>query len=78
MIRRECFLNKIHELKYAYKEQLKRTQMYRKIGGTHCIFVPMRDLLDDEFVASALYQAGCKQEDIQQFIGQYSIAHHSN
>ena len=78
MIHRECFINKIHELKYTYKDQLKRTHMYRKTGGTHCIFVPMRDLLADEWVASNLHQAGCRSEEIQQFLSQYSVCNQSN
>ena len=35
MVRRDRFINKIRELKYSYKDQQKRTYLYRKTGGTH-------------------------------------------
>jgi hypothetical protein len=72
MIRRESFINKLHELNYSYKSQQKRTYLYRKNGGTHCISVPMRDLLTEEYVRSTLTQAGCEKDEIEQFISQYS------
>lgn len=68
MIRREAFVNKIRELKYAYKSQQKRTYLYRKTNGTHYISVPMADLLEEEFVISALRQAGLKDPEIQSFL----------
>ena len=69
MIRRESFINKLRELKYTYKAQQKRTYLWRKIGGTHFVSVPMADLLEDEYVASTLRQCGCKDPEIQAFIG---------
>jgi hypothetical protein len=68
MVRRESFINKIRTLGYSYKDQQKRTYLYRKVGGTHYISVPMADFLEDEFVMSALRQAGEAQEAIQSFI----------
>jgi hypothetical protein len=74
MIHRDAFVNKIRNLGYAYKDQLKRTYLYRKTGGTHCIYVKMSDLLDEEFVRNALRQAGTPSPDIEQFISQYSVS----
>lgn len=68
MVRRENFVNKIRELNYTYKSTQKRTYLWRKVGGTHRISVPMADLLEDEFVTSSLLQAGCLQAEIQAFI----------
>lgn len=68
MVRRESFVNKIRSLNYTYKSQQKRTYLWRKVGGTHYISVPMADLLEDEFVTSALRQAGCTDEDIHAFL----------
>jgi hypothetical protein len=68
MVRREVFVNKIRELKYAYKSQQKRTYLYRKTNGTHYISVPMADLLEDEFVISTLRQAGLSPAEIQSFL----------
>jgi hypothetical protein len=58
MVPRTTFINKIRELGYKYKSQQKRTQLYRKAGGTHCIFVPLSDLLEDDFVGANLCHAG--------------------
>jgi hypothetical protein len=68
MVRREQFINKIRSLKYAYKGQQKRTYLYRKTGGTHYISVPMADLLEDEFVSSALRQAGEPSDSVKAFL----------
>jgi hypothetical protein len=72
MVPRQTFINKIHELGYVYKDQLKRTQQFRKKGGTHCIFVPMKDLLSDEYVTSTLRQSGVSEDDIQTFVCCYA------
>lgn len=68
MIRRQVFLNKIETLGYYYKSQQKRTYLYRRRGGTHYISVPMADLLEDEFIRSALQQAGLIDSEIRSFI----------
>ena len=68
MIPRNAFINKIRELRYSYKSTQKRTYLYRKAGGTHYISVPMANLLEHEFVTSALRQAGCHDSEIQAFI----------
>ena len=68
MVSRQQFLNKLHEKNYRYKDTQKRTFMYRKVGGTHRVFVPMRDILDDGWVMSTLAQMGCDKEEIETFI----------
>jgi hypothetical protein len=70
MVRRQAFINKLYEKKYSFKNQLKRTLLYKKDGGTHRVFVPLRDLLDDEFVESQLRQMGCDEKEIKTFIAQ--------
>lgn len=73
MVRRENFINKIRTLNYTYKSTLKRTYLWRKIGGTHYIPVPKADLLEDEFVVSSLRQAGLSEEEIQAFLSSGKI-----
>lgn len=68
MIRRESFVNKIRTLKFTYKTQQKRTYLYRQSGTTNYIAVPMKDLLEDEYVQNALRQAGCTQDEISSFL----------
>ena len=68
MVRREHFVNKIRSLGYKFKDEQKRTYLYRKTNGTHFISVPKPDLLEDEYVMSVLRQAGLTDEDIKAFI----------
>jgi len=73
MIRREVFVNKIRSLQYSFKSRQKRTFLYRRTNGTHYISVPMADLLEDEFVISALHQAGVGDTEIQSFLASAKI-----
>lgn len=68
MVSRQSFINKLREQNYTYKNQLKRTYMWKKKGGTHMVFVPMTEFLDDEWVQSQLGQMGCTAEEIKSFI----------
>lgn len=68
MVHREAFINKIRELRYTYKTQQLRTQLWRKRGGTHIIFVPSCDLLEDDWVTGTLRQAGESEPDIKTFL----------
>jgi hypothetical protein len=74
VIQRAAFLNKLHDLGYGYKSQQKRTQLYRKVGGTHCIFVPLRDLLEDDFVGSSLMQAGLTKPEAESFLNLHRVS----
>ena len=68
MIPRQHFVNKLRELHYTYKTKQKRTELWRKRGGTHYISMPLSDLLEEEWVTSTLRQAGCTQDVIRSFI----------
>ncbi|MBI3105476.1 MAG: hypothetical protein HYY95_07885 [Candidatus Rokubacteria bacterium] len=68
MIPRQHFVNKLRELNYTYKTKQKRTELWRKRGGTHYISMPLSDLLEEEWVTSTLRQAGQTQDDIRSFI----------
>lgn len=68
MIPRSHFISKIRELDYTFKTRQKRTQLWRKRGGTHRLSVPLSDRLEDEYVISALRQAGCKDDEIRAFM----------
>ncbi len=69
MIRRQTYINKLRDLGYTYKTHRKRTQLWRKVGGTHFIPVPKCDLLELDFVRSTLRQAGASKDEIESFIG---------
>ena len=68
MVQREKFINKIRSLKYYFIEKQKRTELWRKRGGTHFISVPLADLLKDDWVINSLRQACCSPEEIKSFL----------
>jgi hypothetical protein len=68
MVRRECFINKIRELGYSYKSQQLRTQLWRKKGSTKRMFVPLANLLEDDYVIGALRQADLIEAEIRSFL----------
>jgi hypothetical protein len=68
MVRRESFINKLNELSYYHKATQKRTYLYRKVGGTHYVSVPMRDMLSDEYAITTLSQCGCSEAQIKAFL----------
>lgn len=68
MIPRSHYINKIRELNYTYKSRQKRTDLWRKRGGTHYISVPLSDKLEEEFVVATLRQAKCHDDEIRAFI----------
>jgi hypothetical protein len=74
MIHRDAFLNKLHALHYRYKSQQRKTQLYRKVGGTHCIFVPLCDLLEDEYVGQCLMQAGLTRAEAKAFVSAHQTS----
>lgn len=65
MVTRTAFINKLRELRYYYKSKQKRTELYRKRGGTHHIFIPLNCNLEDETAAQILRQAGCSEDEIK-------------
>ncbi len=40
VIRKSHYVNKIRSLNYVFKSKQKRTELYRKKGGTHYIPAP--------------------------------------
>jgi hypothetical protein len=68
LIARDHFINKIRLLGYTFKRQAPRVHLYRRHGSTHYIAVPMKDLLEDEYVAAALRQAGCPEDEVSRFL----------
>jgi hypothetical protein len=68
MVPRLSFINKLRELNYTYKTKAKRTSLWRKIGGSHRIALPLSEMLTDEYVMSTLRQAGCQEDEIRTFL----------
>jgi hypothetical protein len=68
MVHRESFINKIRELDYHYKKQQLRTQLWKKKGSTQRMFVPLAQLLEDDYVIGALRQAGVQEKEIRSFL----------
>ena len=71
MILRDTFINRLRELGYSYNDQTDRSQLWRKKGGTHSVWIRRKeDPLSEAYVRSVLTQCGSAAEDIERFIGQ--------
>ena len=68
MIPRERFCNKIRELDYSFQRQADRVMIWKQKGSTNRIFIPRKDMLDDDFVRNALKQAGLGSPEIENFV----------
>lgn len=71
MVPRERLINKLRELKYTFADQTDKSVLWRKKGGTHCVWLPRKeDPMSDTYVASALRQCGVPPREIEVFIAQ--------
>jgi hypothetical protein len=68
MATRDQVINKLKEAGYAFKRDAWRVGIFKKVGGTHRIEVPKRDILSEEWVRSAFRQAGMPKEEIDEFL----------
>jgi hypothetical protein len=76
MILRTTFQNKIRDLQYTLFQETKRVHIWRRKGSDppHYITIHKTDKLEDEFVKSALHQAGMLDADIRVFIDLHHVA----
>lgn len=72
MVQRRNLINALRRLGYAYKDQTKRTMLYKKEGSTERVTVPRGRSVMPEEARSILRQASMPHEDIERFISNYS------
>jgi hypothetical protein len=72
MISQPRFVSKLRALGYRFKSRTKslRNDLYRKAGGSHCVFLPRTDFLLESYVRSTLAQCGLSQKEVDQFISE--------
>ena len=68
MIARTRFVSILRDLGYPFRERTKRTEIYRKLGGTHRIFLTTHKLLAEDYCRHILRQCGLTEEKIDEFI----------
>lgn len=69
MIKRTTFINKLRELGYTYDDQTDRSQLWRKVGGTHEVWIKRKlDPVTDEYVRNVLRQCGLDEAPTEVFI----------
>ena len=72
MVPRERLINKLRELNYTFSTQTLKSQLWRKRGGTHCVWIPRKeDPVSETYVRNLLRQCDVGAPDIETFIGQY-------
>lgn len=70
MVPRERLINKLRELNYTYADQTLRSQLWRKKGGTHHVWIPKKeDPVSETYVRNLLRQCGVGHEEVETFIG---------
>jgi hypothetical protein len=71
MVPRERLINKLRELNYTYADQTDKSVLWRKRGGTHCVWLRRKeDPLSETYVANVLRQCGMALPDIEAFLAQ--------
>jgi hypothetical protein len=68
MIPRECFVNKLRELGYTFKDRRKTNELWRKKGGTHCVILHTPKLLPCAYVAAVLRSCKVPEKEVTSFI----------
>lgn len=68
MVRRDSFINKIRALNYSYKDQQKRTYLYRKTAAPTTSLFRWPIYSKTEYVSTTLRQAGCPDDEIKAFL----------
>jgi hypothetical protein len=61
-------VNKLRELGYVFVERTKRTELYRKKGGTERIPLTTHASFAEVYVILILRQCGLSKEQIQAFL----------
>jgi hypothetical protein len=71
MVPRERLINKLRELNYTYVNQTDKSVLWRKRGGTHCVWLRRKENpMSETYVANVLRQCGMSSPDIETFIAQ--------
>lgn len=71
MVPRERLINKLRALNYTYADQTDKSVLWRKKGGTHCVWLKRKeDPMSVTYVSNVLRQCGVTEQDIGIFIAQ--------
>jgi hypothetical protein len=75
VISKKLFVKKLRELGYSFKNRTKseKNEMYRKVGGTHHVFVPRTDKLSEIYVMGTLRQCGMTEDDVESFMAESEV-----
>jgi hypothetical protein len=69
MIRRERLINKLADLNYRWSCKFRNVEEYKQVGSTNRAYLPLHDLLEDDFVFEQLCRAGVEEEEARAFVG---------
>jgi len=68
VIPREKVVNALRTLKFSFKRQTDRVEMYKQNGTTLRVQLSKRSMLDVDYAKCLLRSAGMAPEKIEQFI----------
>jgi hypothetical protein len=68
VIPKDAIVNALRSLKFRYKDQTERIEIWKQAGSTRRVEIRRHDLHDDIAVRVILRQAGMSAGDIELFI----------
>ena len=71
MVPNDALINVLRrELGYGFKKPTDRTNIYKKKGGTHRVFIRKNAVHSPEYARAILRSAGMSDDGIEQFLRQ--------
>lgn len=75
MIPHDALVNALRSLKFRFKRQADRVEIYKQSGTTRRVQLRRHDLHDETAARTVLKQAGMAQSDIDAFIESVKKSH---
>ena len=76
MIPHDALVNALRSLKFRFKRQADRVEIYKQSGTTRRVQLRRHDLHDETAARTVLRQAGMSDTDIDAFVASVNKAHH--
>lgn len=76
MVPHEALIKALRSLKFTFKRQADRVEIYKQSGSTRRVEIRRRDLHDEMYSRVLLRQAGMAPDAIESFIAEAKVTRH--
>ena len=76
MIPHEALINALRTLRFHYKKQTDRVQIYKQSGSTLRVAIRRNAVHDESYARTLLRQAGMPEGEIERFIASVQMTRH--